>query len=53
MSRQDWGYLQLAGMTALALVAIHGASSRKWQDIHTIGVVLCAIAAVGPEVARR
>lgn len=53
MSRQDWGYVQLAGMTALTLVAIHGATSRNWRDVHTIGVILCAVAAIGPELKRR
>lgn len=52
MSKKDWRYMQLAGMTALAFVAIHGATSRRWKDLHTIGVILCAVAAVGPELGR-
>ncbi len=52
MGRKEWSYVQLAGMTALALVAIHGATSRNWRDLHTAGVILCAIAAVGPELGR-
>ncbi len=52
MSSKDWRYVQLAGMTALALVAIHGATSRNWKDFHTLGVILCAVAAVGPELTR-
>lgn len=52
MSKKDWSYVQLAGMTALALVAIHGATSRNWRDLHTLGVILCAVAAVGPELTR-
>ncbi len=52
MSRKDWSYVQLAGTMALALVAIHGATSRSWKDLHTIGVILCAVAAVGPELAH-
>lgn len=50
MGKKRFAYLQLAGGIALALVTIHGKTSRGWQDLHTIGVVLSAVAMLGPEL---
>lgn len=48
MRKKDWAYVKLAGAMALALVAVHGKTSRGWRDLHTVGVVLSALAMVGP-----
>ena len=48
MRQKDWAYLKLAGAIALAVVAIHGRTSRRWSELHTVGVVVSAVAAVGP-----
>ncbi len=48
MRDRDWAYVKLAGAVALALVAIHGKTSRSWHDLHTVGVLLSALAMVGP-----
>lgn len=49
MNRHELEYLRLAGGIALTVVAIHGVTSGRWKDLHTLGVVLSAIAMVGPE----
>jgi len=51
MSRRDWQTVRLAGTAVLLAVSIHGVSSRRWSDLHTLGVILSVVAAIGPELA--
>lgn len=51
MDRRNWTYMRLAGSTLLALVAIHGATNKEWRQLHTLGVVLSAVAVLGVELS--
>ena len=52
MSERDWNRIGMSGRVVLAAVAIHGATSRRWRNAHTVGVVMCLIAIAGREIAR-
>ena len=46
----DWKMIGAVGAVIAAVAILHGATSRKWQDIHTLGIVLGAAAALAPYV---
>lgn len=50
MERRDLAYIRLAGYALITLVAIHGATSKEWRDLHSIGVLLSALAVIGNEI---
>ena len=44
----DWKAVGAAGAIIAGLAVLHGLTSRKWKDIHTLGVVLGLVAAAAP-----
>jgi hypothetical protein len=48
MRREDWARVGLAGRVILIVVTLHGITSRRWRQFHTIGTALSIIATVGP-----
>jgi hypothetical protein len=46
----DWKAVGAAGGIIAAIAVLHGLTSRKWQDMHTLGVVLGLAAAAAPYV---
>lgn len=51
MRKRDWDNLSLIATVGGAIVALHGITSRKWQEAHTFFLVLALAAAVGPQLA--
>jgi hypothetical protein len=51
MSRREWQTVRLAGTAVLLAVSIHGVTSSRWSELHTLGVILSVAAAIGPEPA--
>lgn len=47
---QVWRDLSWAGWVIALLVAFHGITSKKWSDLHTLGVVCSVAGAVGPHL---
>jgi hypothetical protein len=48
VSAKDWRLVGAVAVAVGAVVAIHGVTSRRWRQAHTLAVVLSALAAVGP-----
>lgn len=48
MHDRDWQYIGWAGSAGLGLVALHGKTSKKWTEAHTVFALLSAVAVVGP-----
>ncbi len=46
----DWKAVCAIGAVITGLAVLHGLTSRKWRDAHTLGVALGLLAAVGPYV---
>jgi hypothetical protein len=46
----DWKSVGAAGAAIASIAVLHGVATRKWKDIHTLGVMLGLIAAVAPYV---
>ncbi len=46
----DWKAVGAAGAVIAGIAVLHGLTSRKWRDAHTLGVVLGLIAAAAPYV---
>jgi hypothetical protein len=46
----NWKAVGAAGPVLAGFALLHGLTSRKWRDIHTIGVALGIAAAVAPRL---
>jgi len=47
---QFWRGVQLAALIIGLAVTLHGITNRKWQELHTAGVVLSLAGTIGPEL---
>lgn len=45
-----WRTAGAAGTVIAAVTVLHGITSRKWRDVHTIGVLLSLAAAIAPRL---
>ena len=55
MSRQEqefWNGVRVAGVLLGTAVSLHGVTNRTWTQLHSIALMLTAVAAVGPELRR-
>lgn len=52
MSRRDWETVHLVGAVVLLAVSVHGVTSRRWSELHSLGVILSVAAVIGPELGR-
>jgi len=48
----DWKAVGAAGAVIAGIAALHGLTSRRWKDAHTLGVILGLVAAAAPYVAE-
>ena len=46
----DWKLVGVIGTVTAGLAVLHGLTSRKWKDAHTVGVLLGLVAAIAPYV---
>jgi hypothetical protein len=46
----DWKAVSAVGTVIAGIAVLHGMATRRWKDIHTLGVVLGLIAVVAPFV---
>ena len=47
MSNKDWKTLAIVASVGGLVVGLHGITSKRWTNAHTLFVLLGAIAAVG------
>jgi hypothetical protein len=52
MSAADWRTVSVAAALVGLVVALHGINSKRWQTLHTVGVVLGAAAAIAPRIGK-
>jgi hypothetical protein len=46
----NWKQVSAVGIVVAGIAVIHGLTSSKWRDIHTLGVVLGLVAAIAPKL---
>jgi hypothetical protein len=46
----DWEVVGAAGAVIAAVATLHGLATRKWRDIHTLGVTLGLAATLAPKL---
>jgi hypothetical protein len=46
----NWKTVGAAGTVLAGIAILHGLTSRKWRDVHTLGVILGTAAAVAPRL---
>ncbi len=46
----DWKAVGAIGAVIAGLAVLHGQTSKRWKDAHTLGVVLGLVAAIAPYV---
>jgi len=44
----DWKAVGAIGAVIAGIAVLHGLTTRKWKDAHTLGVVIGLIAAAAP-----
>ncbi len=44
-----WKAFQFAALLIGLAVTFHGITSKKWQELHTAGLVLSVVGTIGPE----
>ena len=50
MSRADWRAVGIAGTILGVIVMAHGITTKRWQRLHTLGMLLSVASVVGPKL---
>jgi hypothetical protein len=50
MSRANWATVGGIAAIASTVIALHGITSRRWQTVHTMAVLIGMAAYVGPRM---
>jgi hypothetical protein len=50
MSRSDWRTIGIAGTIIGVIVMAHGITTKRWQRLHTVGMLLSAASIIGPRL---
>jgi hypothetical protein len=48
----NWQAVGVAGTVIAGVAALHGLTSRKWRDAHTLGVILGLAASLAPKLLQ-
>jgi len=46
----DWKAVGAIGAVVAAIAVLHGLTSRKWKEVHTLGMLLGLLATAAPYV---
>lgn len=50
MSKKEWGAVGAVAGLGAAVVAYHGLTSKRWTELHSVLVVVGAVAAVATNI---
>jgi hypothetical protein len=53
MTKADWKAIGIAGSLFGLAVTIHGVTSKRWRDLHTVALILGIAAMLGPELRQK